>query len=1027
MAGLGFLLVLVFGLFVWRISVEPLDIGFAKLYIQEKLENKERGTRTTFDSVVLHWPNLAGPLLLDIKGAKVFGADGHLMIGIDEASLSLSKASLLIGQIAPVGLIVKNPELKLVRNRDGKLDIGFGGMGDPAAEEAKKDFAERILQYIEQPGQNDASPLATLKELQIIGATVNIDDQSTEVTWFLPRVDIVVKSVGAGLNTKIYVEVPAEGEGISTLRADFLIPWDHKDLQIGATLENFDLRMIADKIPMMAEFGQQQVVFSGRLDAIVDANFKPQIVQASLASPEGTIMHPALSDKPIPYKDLAFKATYDSESGKLDVAGTQVTLSETPILASGNLVVDPQKIFGLLKVSIDTIKQEKIGQLWPVSLKDENAKEWIVDKMSEGTFHNVFAEVNLLLQKGEQGWVLDAHDVHAGFAFEGMAVNYRPPMTPVKNAKGSGTFNLQEEKLDVIIESGQIADLNVTDARLEFVHIIESGKGMADLHMNVEGPLKSGFEYLEKEPIALKHKFDLAKVKGDAKATINVSFPTKDVHVKDVKVGAKGTLSQVYLPGVLKSIDMTGGPLDFTIKDNQFNLKGGASLAGRPAKIEYMEFLSSEGQAYKAKINASLNADPNIRMLMGIDLSEFIEGSAPVDVAYTEYTDGKSEAVVKVDLKPAFVFFKPFDYEKPMGVEGSATLNAHLQNGILTNITNLNAEAAGMKISNAQFGFREKDDKTMLASGQSSSFSIGETVGNLDFTVEASGRYNIKMNGTFLDLRPFIDNEEGQPKEVYDNPAILVSVNVDRMRTDDKEVVQKARLVADVDGEGRFNQLEMDAGVGKGNLTVRYMPNDQGMRVFSLTADDAGATLRAFGVYDKIVGGKLNIYGEPIKGYNDRNIVGVAEITDFKVVNAPTLARLLSITSLPGLISMLNNEGLSFTKLEAKFDWLYRKKGSLLVLKDGRTSGNSVGFTFDGTFNKSAATMDFSGTIIPLSGMNKVIGSIPLVGDILTGGDGGVFAATYSIKGSSENPQVFVNPLSVLTPGILRRILFEQN
>ena len=190
---------------------------------------------------------------------------------------------------------------------------------------------------------------------------------------------------------------------------------------------------------------------------------------------------------------------------------------------------------------------------------------------------------------------------------------------------------------------------------------------------------------------------------------------------------------------------------------------------------------------------------------------------------------------------------------------------------------------------------------------------------------------------------------------------------------------------------------------------------------------DAGGVLRAFGVYENIVGGELAIKADPVKGINDRNVRGVAEITNFRVVRAPTLARLLGMLSLPGVLSVLKDEGLGFAKLEAKFDWLYKPSGSILVMKDGRTSGNSVGFTFDGTYNKNKGTIDVEGTMIPLAGVNKVIGNIPLVGDILTGGSGGVFAATYSVKGEAKSPNVFVNPLSVLTPGILRRILFEQN
>jgi hypothetical protein len=56
-----------------------------------------------------------------------------------------------------------------------------------------------------------------------------------------------------------------------------------------------------------------------------------------------------------------------------------------------------------------------------------------------------------------------------------------------------------------------------------------------------------------------------------------------------------------------------------------------------------------------------------------------------------------------------------------------------------------------------------------------------------------------------------------------------------------------------------------------------------------------------------------------------------------------------------------------------------------------------------------------------------VISSIPLIGDILTGGaGGGLFAFTYTIRGSFADPSVSVNPLSVLAPGFLRRLFFEE-
>src|SRR5262249_31194652 len=59
----------------------------------------------------------------------------------------------------------------------------------------------------------------------------------------------------------------------------------------------------------------------------------------------------------------------------------------------------------------------------------------------------------------------------------------------------------------------------------------------------------------------------------------------------------------------------------------------------------------------------------------------------------------------------------------------------------------------------------------------------------------------------------------------------------------------------------------------------------------------------------------------------------------------------------------------------------------------------------------------------PLYGINSVLGKIPVIGPVIVGKPGeGIFGVTYSVHGNADEPDVDVNPLSVLTPGILRRI-----
>ena len=59
--------------------------------------------------------------------------------------------------------------------------------------------------------------------------------------------------------------------------------------------------------------------------------------------------------------------------------------------------------------------------------------------------------------------------------------------------------------------------------------------------------------------------------------------------------------------------------------------------------------------------------------------------------------------------------------------------------------------------------------------------------------------------------------------------------------------------------------------------------------------------------------------------------------------------------------------------------------------------------------------------MVPAYTLNSLIGKIPLIGPLIVGEKGsGMFAATYSVSGSLNRPDLSVNPLAALTPGFLR-------
>jgi len=1064
LAVLAVLLAIVLGIAVVALRSGPVNINFAEDYIEGALVNEESGGYAVFENAALSWPAFDAPFMLGLDKVKVMRSMGEgqvrEIISVEHVTLGLSKNHLLGGQIRPVSLVLSELSFDVLRDKQGRFDIGFGDMELPehqieeVVSEAQTSLLEDILNYIgsEEDGEG-SSPLSNLELFEIRDAKLQYLDQGYDFFADFYAREIVFESVPEGLAAQAQLRMdPADGDQDSALYLDALLLRESKTLELSSRLENFDVAQLVsygiEDEEILAVLQKQNVVLDAQIDGVFDEHLSPEAVDFALRSAAGDMQIDYMSDEKLPYSDLRLGGSFRQEKDggvELSLADSGVTVKGVTLGLSGRVIEENGGYRAPLRITSEEIRQDRVAPLWPQGLDEDMAREWIVERLSAGTFRDVEAQMELLIshsplpslpeeeaevQEAEPaGWQVDARNVRLGLSMADMDVEYRAPLALVQDARAQAEFLYDEEKLSIVVEEGTIGDMVVDNATLDFNTILQSGKGTVDVQVDLRAGLSDVFRYIETEPIGVDHRFDVSQLKGDAVLKVGVAMPTtKDVTMEQVKISVEGQVENAVLPGVVRDLALTGGPFSVSVDSEKASVNGSGLLAGRAIDVQWMEFLQSAGKSYKSRITANLKADEALRDEFGIDLSDFLEGEAGLDVTYTEYQGGKALADIDVDLFPARLFVEPFDYNKKTGITGKATLRAMLQDGELKEIDGLRVNAPGLSLADGRMLFAGQGEALRLAKGSLPQVEIGETRAEINFEIEPESLTKIWLQGDVLDLRPFLKSEEQEEgnnaAQDYDSPPLVLSLEAQQMITADNAAVAKGKIYADIDGKGRFNQLEMDAVAGAGDIYMRYKPDETGARTFRLEADDAGAALKAFGLYENIRGGKLTIYAEPIAGVYDRNLVGLAEITDFRVVKAPGLARLLSAMSLPGVTQLLNNEGVVFSKLESNFDWVYRPRGSVLVLKNGRTSGNSLGLTFDGIYNQQTSQIDMNGTIIPLSGINKMLGSVPVIGDIL-GGAGGVFAATYTIKGEGDEPEIRVNPLSVLAPGILRRILFE--
>lgn len=215
----------------------------------------------------------------------------------------------------------------------------------------------------------------------------------------------------------------------------------------------------------------------------------------------------------------------------------------------------------------------------------------------------------------------------------------------------------------------------------------------------------------------------------------------------------------------------------------------------------------------------------------------------------------------------------------------------------------------------------------------------------------------------------------------------------------------------DFGSRGGFNGRFTAAVNGKGAIEGAVAPAKGGSAI-RITSDNAGGVMAAAGVFDKGRGGTLDMTLSPRGPSGHYN--GKATFSRLRIQGAPALAELLSAVSVVGLLEQMNGEGLAFNNGE--IDFIMTPEA--VEISQGSAVGASLGISFAGLYQAKGGRLNLQGVISPIYLVNGV-------GAIFSRRGEGLFGFNYRLTGTTENPNVSVNPLSVLTPGMFREI-FRQ-
>jgi hypothetical protein len=1033
--GLGVALAVLLAGAAWRLSQGPVDLSWFTARLEAAANASGGPLSLSIGSTALAWEGFRlgvdRPLDLRLTDVRLSGPDGAQQIIVPRAEVSLSLVALLIGRLQPRAIELDNPSLTLHRLANGTLRFDFGER--PAAPQAGSSNRDgslpALLAVLARPPTTDEtlthSWLGQIRRVRIHDATLAMIDDGLGVIWHAPHVDFDLDRRSPGGVDATFSLALAAGAANAKLTGTLALSGAN-ETELSVRLTPVNPAALGRQIPRLAGIAAFNAPVGVEAALHLGPEFEVRHWHATLRADPGTLLIGA-GNVPILGATLVLSGTPTDiavDSARIAVRG-RIGGPITTLTGGGTLRRAGHRFDASLSLGLDQVDFADLSALWPKHVGG-GGRAWVTQNITAGMAHNGHVRIGLA---GTDDDLSGVTVTSASGTVQGsnLTVYWLRPIPPLNHGEAELRI-IDPDTLEIAVASAQQtlpqgATLSVRRGLVRITGLMHKDQ-VGTIATDLVGPLANVVELLNEPRLHLlhDHPIPLQDPKGDVAASVSVTLPLDlNVTIDAIAVRATAHVTGAHLGGVVAGRDLSDATLDLTADNAGMTVKGQGSLAGIATTIDVArDFRAGPPTEVLQRVTASARLTTAQLAAAGLRATDVVSGPMQMRAVLTERRDGAGRVQLHADLSNATLNIQSLAWHKPLGAAAAATAELRLQNDRLTAIDGiaLNGEGALLRASAQCSG----GDVTLLRVDR---LVLGhsEMVGTVRLPTTAKrAPIVIDVSGPQIDLSARLAQHTPRPlkQDVEPPPSPPWTLNARFGRAIGANGYLVAPLTIQAVNDGMvFSRLSVTGRTGNNApFSVQIAP-DRGVRRLMASATDAGDLLRASAVTNNLQGGKLSVMGTYDDAHPDHTLTGTAELTDFRIRQAPALGRLLQAMTLYGLVDVVRGPGLAFSKLVAPF----RLTDGVLELTDARAFSPSLGLTAKGQVDIEAAHADLQGTIVPAYFFNSLLGNVPVVGRLFSPErGGGVFAASYTLRGKFADPNVTVNPLAALTPGFLRGV-----
>ncbi|WP_300528600.1 AsmA-like C-terminal region-containing protein [Maricaulis sp.] len=661
-------------------------------------------------------------------------------------------------------------------------------------------------------------------------------------------------------------------------------------------------------------------------------------------------------------------------------------------------------------ITVDTVLA-----YWPVELAD-GARSWIVDGILGGRFYNAQIFMDIDAASIAEG-ALANDRLNLSFDVENARVRYISTMTPI--TEGMGRAVLYGNAFEAYLTGGRIGEIELIDGYVDIPRLNPKG-AMARYGGRARGQASDILALIDEEPLGFPSDYgiDPASVGGAGEVEFEIRRAMlTEVAPEDIPFVIRGSFADASISVPDTPFALSEGVVDIEVEQGGLLANGTAVLADTPVSIVWRENFQADEETPSTTFELSADVGARALDLFGIPARRYLSGQVALEARARSNGLDIDSIDLDADLTNAVLEAPESVWVKEAGVPGMAGFTLTRNDDGDYVFEEILAQTEGVDVA-ASAVLSQQGRLVEAVIDQLHIEGFMDIGGRLAAPAEEGAPFTARLSGEYVDAREILQHinrfqggEEGVPLSLtFDVASLVVS---------DSSVLNDFSVIWRSEAEGvRAASISgrSDAGPFFANFGA---VEDGGRRELRIETQSLERLSGLLGYDGYIRGGQMSVLGEAPPLGVPGPLEARVEIDNLILVEVPVLARILAAGSFEGLGALLNGDGIRFENVDADI----MLQDQLLTVGEAQATGSSLGVTAAGTVDFAGELAAIDGNLAPSYAVNSMLGDLPVIGDILVSRPGeGIFGITYSVEGPFDSLTVFANPLSVIAPGVFRRI-----